>query len=55
MTENADGNSSNTPSITEINDPKQLTAVYKKNGSFDQRRKLLLEDFKSQKLIRICY
>lgn len=46
MAENTDGNSSNTPNITEINDPKQLTAVYKKNGSFDQRRKLLLEDFK---------
>lgn len=33
-------------SITEVNDPKQLTTVYKKNGSFDHRRKLLLEDFK---------
>lgn len=46
MTENTDDNSSNTQNITEINDPKQLTTVYKKNGSFDQRRKLLLEDFK---------
>lgn len=46
MSDNTDGKSTNTPNITEINDPKQLTTVYKKNGSFDQRRKLLLEDFK---------
>lgn len=31
----------------EVTDPKQLTAIYKRNGSFDRRRKLLLEDFKS--------
>lgn len=36
-----------TPAPIEVTDPKQLTAIYKRNGSFDRRRKLLLEDFKS--------
>jgi COMPASS component SHG1 len=30
----------------DINDPKQLTSVYKKNGSFDKQRKLLLNNFR---------
>lgn len=30
----------------EIKDPKELMAVYKRNGSFDRQRKSLLEDFK---------
>ncbi|KAK6462368.1 complex proteins associated with Set1p component shg1-domain-containing protein [Scheffersomyces coipomensis] len=31
----------------EITDPKQLTNIYKKNGSFDNQRKKLLNNFKS--------
>ncbi|ODV81377.1 uncharacterized protein CANTADRAFT_106924 [Suhomyces tanzawaensis NRRL Y-17324] len=30
----------------QVTDPKQLTTVYKKNGSFDKQRKVLLENFK---------
>lgn len=29
-----------------MSDPKQLVSVYKKNGSFDKRRKKLLDNFK---------
>lgn len=29
-----------------VSDHKQLASIYKKNGSFDKRRKLLLENFK---------
>lgn len=31
----------------QITDPRQLVSVYKKNGSFDKQRKLLLENFKA--------
>lgn len=33
--------------LIDITDHKQLTSIYKKNGSFDNRRKQLLENFKS--------
>lgn len=46
MVQNSEEIPSNTQNLTEVNDPKQLTTIYKKNGSFDQRRRLLLEDFK---------
>ncbi|CUM64395.1 uncharacterized protein PRCAT00001998001 [Priceomyces carsonii] len=32
--------------LSDVTDPKQLTTVYKKNGSFDLQRRLLLENFK---------
>lgn len=38
-----------TPAHTtvEVKQPKELTTIYKKNGSFDKQRKLLLENFKT--------
>lgn len=33
--------------IVEVTKPEQLTSVYKKNGTFDKQRKLLLENFKT--------
>jgi len=30
----------------DVTDPKQLTSIYKKNGSFDKQRKLLLNNFR---------
>lgn len=34
------------PPATKVTDPKQLTTIYKKNGTFDAKRKELLSNFK---------
>ncbi|KAI5966364.1 uncharacterized protein KGF55_000673 [Candida pseudojiufengensis] len=60
MSNNSSKDSNNTPKenntnesftlqkpLVKVTDPKQLTTVYKKNGTFDNQRKQLLENFKS--------